>query len=757
MPDSPLHPDPDWFKPWFFLSPDPCWVIEDGLIAECNDAALRALGYACREDLIGVHPARLSPPVQPGGEDSYAQCERLLALTREAGWQRFEWVHVRADGTRLQSELTLTWAGIAQRQVFFAVWRDITERLAAQALLREREQHLKRVLEGSDQSFWDWNLLTNVFVVSPRFETMLGFAPGELDVSVANWSATVQQDDLARAVASIERHLAGQSATHEVELRCRTKSGGWCWLLTRGRIVERGADGQPLMMSGTHTDITERKLAEQALRDSQERFSLLASATFEGVALSEQGRVVDANAQLLTLLGCSRDELIGQPLVSYVALSDRARVIRHMQEGAGNPIEHAVICRDGQRLEVENRGRAIQGKGSGAHLTIVRDITQRKREADLLRQALLDVEKADHAKSRFLAAASHDLRQPLFALGLYTGMLKNATPAPDPKVLENIDLCIASLSELLNDLLDLSKLEAGVVRPGISHFAVSALWATLESVHAPEARAKGLRLRFVPSSLTANTDLVLLRRALGNLIGNALAFTAHGGVVVACRRARGRTWIEVWDTGIGIAADKTDEIFEEFKQLGDGARNKGSGLGLAIVARTAALLGLEIRVRSRPGLGSVFAIELPLAAPVPALPATAQRPSAWRALRIALVEDNAMVRAALVGGLEKLGHQVLATADQAALLAQLASQSPDILVSDFRLAQGETGIDVIAAVRARFGTGLPAVLITGDTDPALLRRMASLGIVVLHKPVALQDLQRCFEGLVEASTADPEA
>jgi CheY-like chemotaxis protein len=271
------------------------------------------------------------------------------------------------------------------------------------------------------------------------------------------------------------------------------------------------------------------------------------------------------------------------------------------------------------------------------------------------------------------------------------------------------------------------------------------------ATHAPEAQAKGLALRCVPSELTARTDPVLFGRVLGNFVANAVRYTKTGGVLVGCRRSHGRTWVEVWDTGIGIPANKTAEIFEEFRQLGNDARDrsKGSGLGLAIVTKAAALLGLRIRVRSRPGKGSMFAVEVPLGQT-----ACAEQPRQFthRPLRIALVEDDVLVVEALIHALAALGHQVVAAATSGELLAGLGRQAPDIVISDYRLADGETGFDAIMAVRTAFGDAVPALLMTGDTDPQLIRRMADRGIRVQHKPVELDALQTCIAELTGGAT-----
>ncbi len=317
--------------------------------------------------------------------------------------------------------------------------------------------------------------------------------------------------------------------------------------------------------------------------------------------------------------------------------------------------------------------------------------------------------------------------------------------------------CVSSLSGLLNDLLDLSKLEAGVVKPNVADFPFADALAELASIHAPEALSKGLRLRCVPAKLAIRSDRVLLRRILSNLISNAIRYTERGGIVVGCRRRQGKIWVEVWDSGIGIAEDKRTEIFEDFKQIGDDARNGGSGLGLAIVAKTAALLGLEIRVRSWPTRGSVFALELPLGK-FSGTGGVEPTEASYRSIRIALVEDNAMVRKALAMALRVAGHQVVAAASGDDLLAQLGDRPPAIVVADYRLPKCETGFDVIEAVRRRLGTELPGILITGDTDPSLLRVMDEKGLVVLRKPVDLETLQAYIEDLTYSSLAiaDPD-
>ncbi|HET6720742.1 MAG TPA: ATP-binding protein, partial [Rhodocyclaceae bacterium] len=467
--------------------------------------------------------------------------------------------------------------------------------------------------------------------------------------------------------------------------------------------------------------------------------------------LDEQGLIREANLTSATLLGVPRAALVQQPIQRFIAKADQDNYYLHCKRlieiGQAQACELSMVKHDGTSFWAHLESTATQdAKGRREFRVIISDASERQRNQAELVAARHSAEKADNAKSRFLAAASHDLRQPLAAMSIYGNLLKSHVTESGQPLLANLNACIGSLGDLLNDLLDLSKLEAGVVTPKLADFALADVLASLSSVHAPECQLKGLRLRCVPTTVVARSDPVLFKRLLGNLIANAVRYTERGGVLVGCRRRQGKTWVEVWDSGIGIAADKTTEIFEEFKQLADDGRTRGSGLGLAIVAKTATLLGLAIRVRSWPNRGSVFAVEVPPGQQAE-IQATAPRETAARPLRIALVEDNTQVREALLLGLTSAGHQVIAAATGSQLQSELDGIAPDIVVSDYRLAHGETGFDVIAALRARSGPDLPALLITGDTDAGLIRSMAASGIVYLHKPVDLETLQAYLEDL----------
>lgn len=498
-----------------------------------------------------------------------------------------------------------------------------------------------------------------------------------------------------------------------------------------------------------HENITLRKRAELALFESEKRFELFMDALPAAAFIKDgAGGTLFVNRYMEETLGSRgwRTQSTAQlfpPEIAAKMIDDDRRAI-----DAGNlVVEEAVPGADGAVRLYETHKFAIpQTEGASLLGGIAIDITERKQAENNLRTARqeadaakTDAESANDAKSRFLAAASHDLRQPLAALSLYVEMLNNPAAADKHQLASRIRACVVNLNELLDDVLDVSKLDAGVVVPVWSSFSLKALSRDLMRTHGPMAATKGLSIHWEPSDFIVQADRILLQRMLGNLIHNAVKFTEQGGVLIAYRRLAGRHWIEVSDTGTGIAQDRLPTIFGNFGQSGNSVRNRGSGLGLAIVAKTAAVMGLQLRVESRMGRGSMFAIELLEGSARPRVePASVA--SDVHPLTLGVVDDNPQVLDALELALKAAGHAVFCGSSGKEMLERLDGRIPDAIVSDYRLSETESGFDVIAAARAAFGSGLPGIIITGDTDPALLRTMRQRGIEILYKPVDMDAL-----------------
>jgi signal transduction histidine kinase/CheY-like chemotaxis protein len=370
------------------------------------------------------------------------------------------------------------------------------------------------------------------------------------------------------------------------------------------------------------------------------------------------------------------------------------------------------------------------------------------------------LEVANTYKSHFLASASHDLRQPLHALNLFVAQLQSeADPAERSRLVGRIDAAVGSMNELFEALLDMTKLEAGILKTNPVEFPVARLLERVETTFGDAALKKGLKLRVVQSDAWVSSDLILLERILLNLVSNAVRYTDRGGVVVGCRQRGNELRIDVCDTGAGIPEDQRQRIFGEFYQLARTAqdRREGLGLGLAIVDRLGRLLGHPVELDSRPGRGSRFSVTVPLAeqphVAETAAPSAIADPA--RGKRVLVIDDDAMVLEGMRGILQSWGCQVETAPSGDAALAALPKDGspPDLIISDSGLADGQTGIQAIERLRAALGAPIPAFVITGDTAPQRLREASAAGFHLLHKPVSPMALRTTLNRLLRADAA----
>jgi signal transduction histidine kinase len=370
---------------------------------------------------------------------------------------------------------------------------------------------------------------------------------------------------------------------------------------------------------------------------------------------------------------------------------------------------------------------------------------------------------ANLAKSRFLAAASHDLRQPMHALHLYLGSMNGLELSPPARnALGNAEQCAQTMDGMFRALLDISRLDAGSVQPEPREFPIAPLLERIRVEHEPDARAKGLRLRVVACSAWVRADPGFVDRIVRNLTTNAVRHTERGRILIGCRRRGGALRIQVHDTGPGIEPEQQRLVFEEFYQVGNPERDRarGMGLGLAIVDRLAKLMQVNIQLVSTPGRGSTFAIELPLAQQVEALPVeAAARPAGARrsfaGSLVAVIDDEEMILNATRSLLEQWECKVITAVSGAAAMQELSTspRAPDAIVCDYRLRGEENGLAVIDSLRAEFNEDIPALLITGDTGPAPLREIQASGVQVLHKPVQDEMLRDALGRLLGVAPA----
>lgn len=374
---------------------------------------------------------------------------------------------------------------------------------------------------------------------------------------------------------------------------------------------------------------------------------------------------------------------------------------------------------------------------------------------NILHQLGVQREKAHSAtlaKSRFLASASHDLRQPMHALNMYLGvMAEQNLPEKTLRLLRSAQQCGQSMDDMFRAFLDISRLDAGVVQPQYISFPIQKLLDQVIPEFTQVAQAKGLQLRVAPCKAVVRTDFEQFKNIIRNFISNAIRYTDKGKVLVGCRCKAGRLRLEVWDTGRGLTQEQIGRIFEEFYQVGNKERNRamGLGLGLAIVERLANLLRVPLSVRSTPGRGSCFTVSLPIQAPSYEIEkqeehCTEEDLAALNGAMVVVIDDEEAILTATRNVLEQAGSEVVValSEEEAIRLLERSSRQPNILVCDYRLADGSSGVSAIEKLRDEFAAEIPALIITGETDPASIQALKNSGLGVIHKPLQAYELRK---------------
>ncbi|MBQ0747129.1 MAG: response regulator [Marinobacter sp.] len=378
-----------------------------------------------------------------------------------------------------------------------------------------------------------------------------------------------------------------------------------------------------------------------------------------------------------------------------------------------------------------------------------------REEMEKAQAAQHEADLANTEKSRFLAAVSHDLRQPVHAQGLFLNVLSQTRlDTKQQNIIAHIHAASSATSEMLHTLMDFSRIEAGAITPDIRAFRLQPLLNKIEAEFMPQADSKKLSYRSPETGLVAMSDPALIEIILRNLVSNAVRYTEHGGILVACRKRGDSAMLEVYDTGIGIEASQHREVFREFKQLGNPERDrrKGLGLGLSIVSGLAQALEHSLLLDSIPGRGSIFRLALPLAdiTAVESAPSEKDLPARKTGIRILLVDDDEAVRVGTQQQLLDWGFDCDAVESIETALDSARAAPPQLVISDYRLREHRTGAEVVTALREQVNPSLPALLITGDTAPERIQEAEALSIPLLHKPVSAKVLYRSVVEALEA-------
>jgi PAS domain S-box-containing protein len=491
------------------------------------------------------------------------------------------------------------------------------------------------------------------------------------------------------------------------------------------------------------------------------------------------GLVQFANRQVSVLFGYAYDEIIGKPIEQLLPERFRSHHVGHRDRylaaaklrPMGVGLDLFAQRRDGTEFAVEISLSPIEGKMGRLVAAAIRDVTERKRtQTELIQaretaeraqqvavEARISADRANLGKSRFLATASHDLRQPLQALALLNRTLRGfVSDQGAAEALLQQELTITAMSRLLNALLDIGKLESGAIKPAPADFPLSQLFDELRRDFSGLAADKGLVLKVEDSGEWVNSDPALIEEVLRNLVSNAIKYTQKGEVRVSCRLDGQSIRVEVQDTGIGISSDQIPCIFDEFYQVGVSTHSsrEGYGLGLSIVQRISVLLGLNLAVASELGHGAIFSFTLSPGKPGRAHADMRAQPSTRaqvRRARVLLVEDDSAVRNATRLLLSVEGYSVTAVCSLAeAQQAVDGGAMIDLLVTDYHLRDGETGLAVIAALRAIFGAELKTLLITGDTSSVVRKISQDSNLRVISKPVNADEMLGMIETLLSS-------
>lgn len=496
-------------------------------------------------------------------------------------------------------------------------------------------------------------------------------------------------------------------------------------------------------------DITARKQVEQALRESEMRFRTLFETITEGFIIAalirdSTGQVCDFRylevaPSFTAITGLAPEAVIGRTVAEVFEHIESPWLEAYRQVGNGIParVEGHFGALDRWFLA------SFTPMGNDQVAIIFTDVTERHERERELMEARAKADAANASKSKFLAAASHDLRQPVQSLLLFSQVLANSlADHPARRVVDKMSAALDIFKELLDSLLDLSKLDAGLVTPEVAAYPVAALLQDLVDAYQPRMAAKGLRIKSRLGDEWAMVDATLLRRIVSNLLDNALKYTRRGGVLLVCRQVGKGVRIDVIDTGIGVPREHLDDIFREFVQVGEAGREQkqGMGLGLATVKRLADLLHYEVSVHSKPGRGSCFSVIVPGGE----ARAGACRPDvsaeAARCCRVLVVDDDSSIVEGLKVYLETAGYDVLtATGVDDAFAILRSGRPPDAVVADYRLGGAVNGTSLIEEARRETGLSLPGIVITGDTN---VRRQP--GVTLLHKPVTPDLLKKAL-------------
>lgn len=522
-----------------------------------------------------------------------------------------------------------------------------------------------------------------------------------------------------------------------------------------------------LLVSSTIRDISADDTSEAYFKN------LLESAPDAMVIIDHHGKIAVVNGQAERMFGYAREDMLGQEVEMLLPEALREHHVSHRAAYSGDPRLRPMGLdmdlhgrrKDGSKFPVEISLSPVTSASGAFVSSVIRDVTSRKEMEQELIDARQAAERANKANSAFLAAASHDLRQPVQALSLLNGALRRTVKGSLAlEMVEGQQHSLDAMTNLLNSLLDISRLDAGAVAPEFEEFPIQRLVDRLSAEFSRQAKQNGLSFAGDNCNTVVRSDPNLLAEIIQNFVSNAIRYTDKGSVKLSCREQDGNLWIDVSDSGIGIAADQIEEIFLEFYQIKTpGTDKEGFGLGLAIVKRLADLLRHEINVVSDPGNGSTFSVCLPIVKHTSLQQSDEETPGNKEYQPqvtglIILIEDDVKVANAWGLLLEAEGFRVAmaASALEARAVAKHLDRAPELIISDFHLLDGSTGVEAVAAIRKEFDTNIPALIVSGDTSKVVQEARLIENSVMMNKPINTDHLLKVARVAILTGQVPPE-
>jgi len=632
-------------------------VDDDGSIYYVNDHACKSLGYHC-DELCRMKIWNIDPNLN---EEKWVNHRKK---TRAQGNTTIDSVHKRKDGTVFPVEVTINFVEFRNKKISFSFARDITERKLAEKALYESEERLKLAVEGTKAGLWDWNVQTGEMIYNERWAEIVGYNLEELKPgNIETWMNLCHPDDLKKSNELLEKHFRSELDSYECEARMKHKDGRWIWVLDRGKVSQRDKNGNPVRMTGTHIDITQRKKAEEEYRLSELRFRRIFEEGQFGITIAGPDyKFVDANPAFCRMIGYTVEELKTKTFAD-ITHPERVETDTDMVHAiTKGKIKHyktekKYVKKDGEILWGSLISTPVRDEEGQIlyYLAMVQDITDRKKIEESLQQQnqeyqalnveylaqneeLVDsleriqkinkelimakekAEESDRLKTAFLANMSHEIRTPMNGIIGFTDLLKEPklTGKQQKTYIDVIQQSGFRMLNIINDLIDIARIEAGQMDVKLEYVCINHLLDGIYTFFRPETEKQKLsfscKKELSDSESYMKTDSTKLNQILSNLIKNAMKFTRTGGINFGYSIRNKNIEFYVKDTGIGIAMDLQEKIFERFRRgdISDTTEYEGAGLGLSITRAFVEMLGGKIWLESEPGIGSTFFFSLPV-------------------------------------------------------------------------------------------------------------------------------------------------